>query len=140
MQFYIYDFSEYVDCDVEADGLFPGYPLLENYWTEPGERFPYLVKSNEKFIGFALIRILPDLDNRYSIGEFFIMKKYRRSGIGSSVALELFARYKGLWEVHQRTNNIPAQAFWIKVIDLYTKGQYTDEYVDGKRLQLFSSL
>src|SRR5689334_17850868 len=34
MQFYIYDFSPYVDYDVEADGLFKPYPSLEDYWKE----------------------------------------------------------------------------------------------------------
>jgi len=31
MQFYIYDFSEFVRHDVEEDGLFAAYPLLDEY-------------------------------------------------------------------------------------------------------------
>jgi hypothetical protein len=32
MQFYIYDFSEYLRYDVEDNGLFAPYPDLNDYW------------------------------------------------------------------------------------------------------------
>lgn len=47
----------------------------------------------------------------YSIAEFFILKKYRREGIGKAIAAEIFSRHKGPWEVHQIENNTGAQSF-----------------------------
>ncbi|MEC0109102.1 hypothetical protein P4H27_19250 [Paenibacillus taichungensis] len=77
MQFYIYDFSEFIKCDVEEDGLYGAYPL-EDYWIEKNHRFPYLIKQNNKYVGFVLVRLFETAErDYYSIAEFFILKKYR---------------------------------------------------------------
>ena len=86
VQFYIYDFSPYVDYDVEENGLFKNYPGLEDYWTDKTNRFPYIIKSHDKYIGFVLVR---SETTQFSIAEFFIMKKYRRKGIGKSMIKNL---------------------------------------------------
>jgi predicted acetyltransferase len=137
MQFYTYDFSEYVDLDVEENGLFKAYSGLEEYWKEGADKFPYIIKRDEKYIGFVLIKTEESEKNYYSIVEFFIMRKYRREGIATEVAKQLFSVYKGRWKVHQRENNIPAQQFWIKVIDEYTDGQFSERYENGRRIQDF---
>src|SRR4051812_28959626 len=80
MQFYIYDFSEYINSDVEEDGLFAAYPQLDTYWREEN-RFPYIITKDEKYVGFVLVRFIESRNRNYfSIAEFFIMKKYRRQG------------------------------------------------------------
>lgn len=137
MQFYIYDFSEYLGYDVEPDGLFKPYPSLDEYWNTDS-KFPYLIKKNEKYVGFALIKFIETSQRSYySMAEFFILKKCRHQGIGKSVACELFELHKGSWEVHQREKNIPAQVFWTKIIDEYTHGQFKDRLENGRRIQDF---
>lgn len=44
------------------------------------------------------------------------MQKYRRSGVGTRAAYELFKRFPGRWKVTQVRNNVIAQAFWRKII------------------------
>ena len=106
MQFYIYDFSEFVEGDVEEDGLYAAYPHLEDYWKEKDHRFPYIIKQDEKYIGFLLVRFIESEERNYfSIAEFFIMKKYRRKGIGKAVATQVFNLHKGRWEVYQKESN-----------------------------------
>ena len=39
-------------------------------------------------------------------------------------ALELFNRHKGTWIINQEIENTPAQEFWIKTINDYTKGKF----------------
>ena len=56
-------------------------------------RFPYLIRVDGKIAGFALI--CPHCnyrkeDDARCIGEFFVMLKYRRKGIGLKVATQLF--------------------------------------------------
>ena len=139
MQFYIYDFSEYVQCDVEMDGLFSAYPYFDHYWQEVN-RFPYLVKKDEKYIGFVFVRCIESAERRYfSIAEFFIMKRYRRAGIGKGVARQLFNLHKGQWQVYQMENNLPAQLFWQQVIDEYTQGVFKERLEQGRRIQDFES-
>jgi len=137
MQFYIYDFSEYVDCDVEEDGLFKAYPNLEDYWKKGSNKFPYIIKKDEKYIGFVLVKTIESEKSHYSIAEFFIMKKYRKEGIGKAVAKQVFNLYKGQWEVHQREYNVPAQKFWNKVISEYTNGNFSERFENGRRIQNF---
>ncbi|WMT39733.1 GNAT family N-acetyltransferase [Paenibacillus sp. D2_2] len=140
MQFYIYDFSEFVKCDVEDDGLFREYPYLEDYWKEVNHRFPYVIKQEDKYIGFVFVRFIESEErNYYSIAEFFIMKKYRKEGIGKAVAKQIFDFHKGQWEVYQLESNKPAQVFWNKVINEYTQGEFKDRIENNRKIQDFNS-
>ena len=140
MQFYIYDFSAYFDCEVEEDGLYKEYPYLDDYWKDENHRFPYLIEKDEVHIGFALIKFIEsEVCSRFSIAEFFVMKKYRRKGVGRAVAKQIFDLHKGSWEVYQIENNKPAQIFWNNVIDEYTKGAFKERFENGRRIQNFES-
>jgi predicted acetyltransferase len=140
MQFYIYDFSEFVPNDVEDNGLFAPYPHLENYWEEKNDKFPYIIIKNDKYAGFVLVRrIQSEKGSYFSIAEFFILKKYRLGGTGKSVAFQIFDLHRGHWEVFQRNTNKPAQIFWKKVIKEYSKGQFRERSEDGKQIQTFEN-
>lgn len=139
LQFYMYDFSEYINCDVEVDGLFKAYPGLEAYW-QIDNKYPYIIMKDEKYIGFVLVKFIESAARNYfSIAEFFIMKKYRRVGIGKAAATQVFNLHKGQWEVFQKENNTPARLFWNRVIDEYTKGQFKDRLENGRRIQDFEN-
>lgn len=139
VQFYIYDFSEYVNCDVEANGLFAPYPGLNDYWQQD-DKFPYIIMQEEKYIGFVLVKFIQAAERSYfSIAEFFIMKKYRQQGIGKAVAMQVFNLHRGQWEVYQRETNKPAQLFWHKVISAYTKDKFKERFENGKRIQDFEN-
>jgi predicted acetyltransferase len=137
MQFYFYDFSEFVEAYVGHDGLFGAYRYLDNYWTEDG-RYPYLVEAEGKLAGFVLVREVNEEEKTFwSIAEFFIMKKFRRSGIGKLTAHHIFDQHKGNWEVFQILTNKPAQAFWRMTIDEYTAGKYEERKDEEAVTQLF---
>ncbi len=140
MQFYMYDFTEFVTSDVEEDGLFKAYPDLENYWKEKDHRFPYVIKKDEKYVGFVLVKFIEsEIQNHFSIAEFFILKRYRLEGIGKGVAKQIFNLHKGNWEVYQRDSNKPAQIFWRKVIDEYTKGNFKERFENRRSIQNFEN-
>ena len=140
MQFYIYDFSEYLELDVADNGSFAPYPDLNDYWESDDVKFPYVIKEHDKYIGFALVKFISSKSRNYfSIAEFFILKRYRGKGIGRAVAISLFDLHRGQWEVFQKEQNIPAQVFWNKVISEYTKGQFTERLENGKRIQDFEN-
>jgi predicted acetyltransferase len=140
MQFYMYDFSEYMELAVEANGLFAPYDRLEDYWMEESAKFPYLIKQEGKYIGFVLVRFIESpARNYFSIAEFFVMKKYRRTGIGKTIAMQVFDLHRGQWQVYQKENNKPAQAFWQNVTAAYTKGRFTERTADGRVIQDFEN-
>jgi predicted acetyltransferase len=60
------------------------------------------------------------------MGEFFVLRKYRRSGLGRQLASGLFERFAGTWEVRELPSNTAAQTFWRRIIDDYTHGAFTE--------------
>lgn len=62
----------------------------------------------------------------HNIAEFFIMRKWRRRGIGRQVAVTIFAQFPGSWEVALQRHNASAHAFWRAVIDAYTGGAFEE--------------
>lgn len=143
MELYQYDFSEFESEDVNAEGLY-GYKHLDNYWTIPGH-FPFLIKVDGKLAGFALVREIASVDphrsSYFKISEFFIMKNYRKEGIGKQAAFYLFDFFPGTWEVAEIETNLPAQRFWRKVISEYTDSNYSEIRKDNWHgpIQVFTS-
>lgn len=125
MELYNYEFTAYDNADINEYGCY-GYDHIDDYWNEEG-RYPYLIRVDGKIAGFALICphcSFIEGEKTQSIGEFFVMIKYRRMGIGLQVATELFNKHKGTWEVCYLRNNVPASKFWKKVIEQYTNNNY----------------
>jgi predicted acetyltransferase len=141
---YAYDFSDLLDLDVEDDGRFR-FPELAPYWTDPW-RHPFFFRVAGKLAGFALVHDhsrLTGTDGVHDMAEFFVLRRYRRQGVGELAARELFGRFPGPWEVRERPANVGAIAFWRRVIDRYTGGQFRDAtWADGAwqgPVQLFTS-
>lgn len=137
MQFYIYDFSEFMIIDVEENGKFEDYPLAP-YWSSPAH-FPYLIKKGTHPIGFVLVKEI-EAENRtyYTIAEFFIMKRHRRGGYGKAIVHKVFHQHRGNWEITQLKRNRSAQSFWRHVINEATAGIYTEVERDNKVIQTFT--
>ena len=131
MQLYLYEFSEIAGGDVDESGEFP-YRWLDEYWTE-SRRHPFLVYSDGRIAGFVLVNtysVVRRDPNTRCIAEFFIMRKYRRLGMGRRAAFHVFDRYRGPWEVRQTQANVVAQAFWRAVIGEYTDGDFEETVMD----------
>jgi predicted acetyltransferase len=100
VQVYVYDFSEMAGCDVGPDDRYKSYGLA-HYWTEPSDRaFP--VRVDGKLAGLALVEQVPSLRDgqpAIDITEFFMLRKYRRQGVGEPAARFLFDRFPGRWHV-----------------------------------------
>ena len=100
-------------------------------WTED-TRHPFFIRVDGILAGFILISEYTYLikePGTKSITEFFIMRKYRRKGIGKSAATQIFDRFPGKWEVIQHGGNEPSKIFWEAVIREYTNGNYRQDKV-----------
>ena len=118
--------------------LFEPYLSLREYWEEENERFPYFIKEDEKYLGLVLVRYITLSDRSYFLmAEFFIMRRYRKIGIGRSIAAQVFNLHKGQWEIFQKESNKPAQNFWNKIITENTNGHFKERIEIGKRIQEF---
>lgn len=110
MEFYSYDWSELDGRDVDEHGEF-GYPWLDHYWTDEN-RHAFLIRVEGQLAGLALVR----QEQRTEMAEFFVLRRYRRHGIGTTAAREVFRRFPGPWQVMQHVTNPGATAFWRKAI------------------------
>lgn len=50
------------------------------------------------------------------MSEFFVMKKYRKQGIGKKAAIEVLQMHPGKWELTVHPNNPVSHKFWKSVI------------------------
>jgi predicted acetyltransferase len=125
---YAHDMSEFAGLEVQDDGTFAIPASLATYWEGPEAalRHPFLIRGDSKLAGFALVRQIASGPAVYDMGEFFVLRKHRRGGLGRQAACLLFDRFPGAWQVRQLPSNTPAQAFWRRVIDHYTRGTFTE--------------
>jgi predicted acetyltransferase len=102
---YLHDFSEFDGRDLQADGSYH-YRWLKAYETE-GDRRAYLFFVESFPAGFALIRLTDPIE----LADFFVVRKYRRSGIGTLAARDVIGRHPGHWAVNEVSNNSSATSF-----------------------------
>lgn len=124
LELYLHDLSDsFPAIELGADGRF-GYDYLPLYWSEPDRRFPFLIRSGGRVAGFVLaMRGSPMSDdpNVLDISEFFVLRRYRRSGVGRRAAFLVWDRLPGQWIVRVAEGNSVALAFWTEIIDEYAE-------------------
>jgi predicted acetyltransferase len=141
LELYQHDLSDIWDQDLDIHGEY-GYPL-DRYWSR-AECHAFVATVAGKYAGFALV------DGEVKVGatgrwmdQFFVLKKYRRSGLGRTMARAVFDALPGKWEVGQMTLNASAQAFWREVIGEYTAGAFVEHELRGSwwegQVQCFES-
>lgn len=119
LELYIQDLSAaFRDIPLGPDGRF-GYPPLPRYWAEPDRRFAYLIRADGRTAGFVLAtRGSPVGDDPevFDVAEFFVLRRFRRAGVGRRAAALLWRRHPGRWTVRVGAANPQALAFWERVV------------------------
>jgi predicted acetyltransferase len=126
-EYYVYDFSELLGFDVGNEGRFGGDRLRRHF--EDPLCHPFLLRCGGKLAGFAIHEGRSRFTGEAGTNDFaelFVMRKYRKLGLGARAAIAVFDRFAGPWEVRQVRGNVAATAFWRKVIDRYTAGRYDE--------------
>jgi predicted acetyltransferase len=115
VQLYIHDLSAvFPDIAPGPDGRF-SYRTLSLYWSEPTRRFPFLIRCGTQVAGFILVtRGSPVSEDpeTFDVAEFFVMRRYRRAGVGREAAALLWSRLPGKWTVRVTEANRGGLAFW----------------------------
>jgi predicted acetyltransferase len=134
LQFYIHDLSIlYPHVEIGDDGRF-GYPQLPLYWSEPGRRFPFLIRYGDRVAGFVLAkRGSPACEDPevLDVVEFFVLRQHRRGGIGRAAALQLWQQLPGSWTVRVSEGNPGALDFWSGLVAEATDGAATESSRPG---------
>lgn len=117
-QFYAYESSDWEQEDVEVDGRYYIHEEhLARYWQEP-QWSANLVLVDGFIAGFLLIERseLPGLD-ALELADLFILRKYRRQGIGRALATQVLTSGEEDWLVRFYRQDETALAFWRTVLD-----------------------
>ena len=100
-RFYVYDMSRY--C-----GDLPGWEWPENglyesfdvkHYFEQKDHYAYFIKVGEEIAGFVLIH--KKEDTHWTMGEFFVLAKFQRKGVGKRPLNKCFKCFQvfGKWRL-----------------------------------------
>jgi predicted acetyltransferase len=135
---YLHDMSEWFEIDTKADGSY-SYDT-SSIWRDGYEA--YLANVGDSITGFALVgsaaEWLGDI-GACDVHEFFVLRRFRRSGIGQRMATLLWNERPGEWLVRVLEANVPALPFWRSTISIYSGGGYKEEerVINGRAWRFF---
>lgn len=128
IQLYLYDMTEDLPFPVGRDRRFE-YDYFERFWQHP-----YLIFSKSALAGFAFVvngSPISDAPDRYFMAEFFVLKAYRGTGVGSEAFRQILELHRGPWQLGVVEKNGGASAFWSKVVASHSPSSYPHHF-DGE--------
>lgn len=141
IQLYRYDSSEYDGHALNKHGSY-SYKYLDHQWTEDYQR-PLIVKVDGEIAGFVLLILdvpkaytkLSSAEQTNVVSDFFIMRKFRRKGVGKQVAFTLFEQFPGVWEIKQTVANREAYLFWKHIVEAFIDDgeTYHEEFLQDRK-------
>lgn len=123
IELYIHDLSAmFAHVKLGPDGRF-GYPELTSYLSCASDRNAFLIRDDGCVAGFVLVRRgspASDDANVLDIAEFFVLRQFRKRGVGRAAAALLWNRMPGCWTIRASQSNPNAVQFWREVVAQYT--------------------
>lgn len=113
LELYLYDMAEIYRFPIGQNGLY-AYDRLDQFW-----RHPYLLTEAGELAGLALVVDTCPITGRtpcWFMAEFFVMRPYRRMGLGRAAARELIGAHPGAWHIGVIKQNTPAVSFWTRAL------------------------
>jgi predicted acetyltransferase len=138
---YLHDLSEFdATYQLTSNGIWE--PDYLPYWFEHPFCLHFVAFADGVPVGFAFVGqspfpfMSPSCDFR--LCEFFVLRKHRRTGLGRHIALELFSKLHGVWELVVLTRNTAAARFWRVVLPL-ASSEAPSEGTDGPEIHFVFS-
>ncbi len=126
MEHYMHDMAEWFEFDSLEDGSY-SYST-QQFWDEGFDVF--LAYADLIPIGFAIVgsaqQWIGDQTAR-DLVEFFVIRRYRRKGVGLVLAEHVWGLYPVKWVVRVFQHNLPALPFWRVAVSGYTSGAYDED-------------
>ncbi len=116
LELYLYDMAEIYRFPIGANGLY-AYDRLDAFW-----QYAYLLEAGDDLAGLALVIDHCPITGRapcWFMAEFFVMRPYRRTGLGLAATRELIAAHPGAWHIGVINQNTSAMSFWTRALTGY---------------------
>nr|WP_314527581.1 GNAT family N-acetyltransferase [uncultured Pseudomonas sp.] len=138
MQFYLYDFSEWLPLKLAEHGFFSIQTQLD-YWRKPATQ-PFLITVDNELAGFVTVDDQTHLSGaQFNLGYLFVSRRFRGQGVAKFVVAALLSRNPGQWQIFHIDANQPARQFWAGLIPLLTSDLYSvhQRPIDGYPCTLY---
>lgn len=133
MELYQHDFSELDGTDLDEHGQY-GYYDLDCFWVNDGYA-AYVIKVDDKWAGFVLTNDEVHIPgNTHAIVEFFVVRKYRRQGVGAHAARAILGM-PACWEIRVIERNLAARRFWQALLTAAWPDRQRMAMLDGEQWQ-----
>ena len=107
-QLYAHDMSQFRGAFPADSGEFKT-GRLPTFFEDP-DRCGYLVRSEDRLAGFAFVRGV--LEEPRVMGEFFVVRSVRRTGLARAFAEQVVRAHPGAWWIPFQEENERAARFW----------------------------
>jgi predicted acetyltransferase len=115
---YVHDMSEWLAIDTRADGAY--HLDTAPFWD--GDFAVYLAREQGSIAGFGVVGSAePWLGTPAArdVRDFFVLRRYRRRGVGDALALHLWNQHPAAWIIRILVANKPALPFWRRMVRSY---------------------
>ncbi|MDF1729579.1 MAG: hypothetical protein P1U53_17705 [Sulfitobacter sp.] len=142
---YLHDISEFESIGANSQGVIgcdddevPTHQRpVAAWWQNPEFLFPYLILVDGKPAGFSLVYCGPYLPEEltaqgieFVIYGFFVLHAHRGTGVAERAAKLSLDRHRGPWEIVTYPDSLRNVAFWKRMLNAYTSGQFTQQAVE----------
>ncbi len=140
---YLHDLSEFDDHYYTLNQRVLWEPDYLPNWLEEDRDHSLIISESGCRVGFALVNeapspyLMPGI--RYRLPEFFVLRKYRRCGLGRRSGLALLDQFRGRWQLSVLPRNGPAICFWRSILADYPGGLCPEATESGDVLYLFDT-
>ena len=109
-----HDLSEFRDnFDIQEDGRFE-WGFAACFKPNNEHHHPLLIMSKNRIVGFLIFSVFkgkhPEVD--FQLVEMFVLKMYRKKGIGKTAIQLIFDEFKGRYHLDVAESNLSAIKFW----------------------------
>jgi len=126
LEYYLHDMAEWFNFEIGDDGRY-GYDMSRHWQEDDGV---YLAKVDGEPAGFALLSTAGEWlqqPNAFDVEEFFVVRKFRRLGVGQKFISTLWDQQAGTWLTRVLQANLPAVPFWRHTIATYSDDDYRED-------------
>ena len=124
LELYQYELSDIWDQELDSRGEF-GYDTSKHQQAQ--RFFAHVLLVEQHHAGFALVAPAKVTQHDgFWMEQFFVLKRYRKTGNGLALARHVFQSHVGAWEVGQMPANTAARQFWRSVVAEVTQGDFVE--------------
>ncbi|CCN37702.1 putative Acyl-CoA N-acyltransferase [Vibrio nigripulchritudo SO65] len=123
--YYIYDMSEFMGWNPNEEGHFT-YPSsnFDVYW-EREDHTPFFIYVEGVLAGFVLVRKYPNNQAVFDVAQFFVLRKFKRMGVGKKALHAVVDRFPGHWQIRVLIGNHGALKFWQSAVENLVGNAYS---------------